>query len=382
MSENITKLTAPTFDELIKTELQKYDAIVPKVQELKDLFMNLEIQSIEDKEGYAKVKEGLRFMIGKRNEIEDKRKELKADSLKFGKAVDERAREIQGMISPIEDYLRVEKEKIDQEVKALKEAVEAEAKRLLGLRFDRLVLMNFKPVLDDYVWTSTLNAADQHSLNKLNIEVWADDKFNSWCEDFYNDIIAKEEELLKIARIKEEQEKAELLSQQAILKEEQDRLKKEQEDMLREIQAMAEERLNTRITILEDLGLVVSQISPFIFYKNKSVISVDELKLLNVSDWNAALENIKLGKADIDESLAIAEEIGKRNAELLAKAQLQKEQEDAKLAEIERLSLLGDSDKFKYYLESLLSINAPDMKSSKFKKEINSILEFLNSKKS
>ena len=71
MSENLTTLSAPTFDELIKTELQKYDAIVPKVQELKDLFMNLEIQSIEDKEGYAKVKEGLKFMIGKRNEIED-----------------------------------------------------------------------------------------------------------------------------------------------------------------------------------------------------------------------------------------------------------------------------------------------------------------------
>jgi hypothetical protein len=81
MSEKLTVLTAPTFDELIKTELQKYDEIVPKVQELKDLFMNLEITSIEDKDGYSKVKEGLKFMIAKRNEIEGKRKELKSDSL-------------------------------------------------------------------------------------------------------------------------------------------------------------------------------------------------------------------------------------------------------------------------------------------------------------
>lgn len=382
MNENLTTLSAPTFDELIKTELQKYDAIVPKVQELKDLFMNLEIQSIEDKEGYAKVKEGLKFMIGKRNEIEDKRKELKADSLKFGKAVDERAKEIQGMISPIEDYLRGEKEKIDQEVKAIKEAEEKEAKRKFQLRIDRLVLMNFKPFSDDYVWTSTLNAVDQHSLNKLNIEVWADDKFDSWCEDFYNDVIAKEEETLKIARIKEEQEKAELLAQQAILKEEQDRLKKEQEDMIKEVQAHAKERLDFRISILEELGLVVSQISPFIFYKNKSIISIDELKLILVSDWSATLDNIKKVISEIDESIRINEEIGRRNAELLAKAKLEKEQEDAKLAEIERLSLLGDADKYEHYIQSLLSIESPIMKSSKYKKEIISILDFLKSKKS
>lgn len=39
--------------------------------------MPLKINGIEDKEGYKKVKEGLTFVVSKRNRIEDKRKDLK-----------------------------------------------------------------------------------------------------------------------------------------------------------------------------------------------------------------------------------------------------------------------------------------------------------------
>ena len=53
--------------------------------------------------------------------------ELKADSLKFGKAVDERAKEIQALIAPIEEHLKSQKEKVDEEIKLIKEKAEKEA---------------------------------------------------------------------------------------------------------------------------------------------------------------------------------------------------------------------------------------------------------------
>ena len=381
MSEKLQSVSIPTFEELIITELKKYDEIVPKVQELKDLFMNLEIKSIDDKEGYTKVKDGLRFMITKRNEIEGKRKELKADSLKFGKAVDDRAKEIQDMIAPIEDYLRTQKDLIDSQLKAIKEKEEAEYRNKIGKRIERLLIMGFKLIDTDYVWNSSFSQ-DSVSLNKINIEAWDDAKFDNWCEEAYNDYVSNDEILLKAKKDAEELERQVLLAEQAKLKEEQDRLKKEQEDMIREINALAQERLDSRVAILVDLGLIVSQISPFLFYKNKSMVSLDELKLTSVADWSKMLNDIKLVIADIDKSIAEHEEIGRKNAELLAKAKIEKELEDAKLAEIERVNLLGDKDKLALYIDNLLSIKAPDMNSSKFKKEINTILEFLNSKKS
>lgn len=381
MTEKLQSVSIPTFEELITTELKKYDEILPKVQELKDLFMNLEIKSIDDKDGYAKVKEGLKYMITKRNEIESKRKELKADSLKFGKAVDDRAKEIQDMIAPIEDYLRTQKDFIDGQLRAIKEKEEAEYRNKIAKRIERLLVMGFKLVDTEYVWASQFNQ-ESLSLNKVNIESWNDVMFDGWCEDAYNDYVSNDDILLKAKKEAEEIERKVFLEEQAKLKEEQDRLKKEQEDMIREINAMAQERLNNRIEILTELGLVVSQISPFLFYKNKSIVSIDELKLTSVVDWNKMLNDIKLVVADIDKSIAEHEEMERKNAELLAKAKIEKEAEEARFAEIERVNLLGDKDKLELYIENLLLVKAPDMNSIKFKKEINLILDFLKSKKS
>ena len=127
MNENLqnnVEQQLPTFDETIKKELKKFDEVVPAIEELKKEFLPLKIASIEDKEGYNLVSKSLRFVIGKRTAIEDKRKELKADSLAFGRAVDAKAKEITEMLSPIEEHLKSEKAKIDAEIEAIKRKVE------------------------------------------------------------------------------------------------------------------------------------------------------------------------------------------------------------------------------------------------------------------
>jgi hypothetical protein len=126
-----------SFDELIKRELTKYDAVVPAVNELAKEFMPLKIQSLDDKDGYNEVYKALRFIVSKRTAVEEKRKELKADSLAYGRAVDARAKEITSMLEPIESHLKNEKLRIDTEIERIKAEEEEKNKMLsiIGLQF-------------------------------------------------------------------------------------------------------------------------------------------------------------------------------------------------------------------------------------------------------
>jgi len=47
-----TKKEVPTFEQIVTTELTKFDAVTPKIEELSAQFLPLRIASIEDKEGY------------------------------------------------------------------------------------------------------------------------------------------------------------------------------------------------------------------------------------------------------------------------------------------------------------------------------------------
>lgn len=225
------QIQVPTFDELISNELKKYDPIIPKVEELKKEFMPLRIKDLEDKEGYEAVKSALKFMVGKRHDIEDKRKELKADSLKFGRAVDEKAKEIQSMIAPIEEHLKSEKDKIDEQIKAIKEAEEKAAQQKLLDRHNNLVQAGFNLIGDTYTWISKVDLANVINFHKLNVEVFEDDKFAEWLEDFKANTLHQESINLKAKEERDAKERAELLEAQNKLIEEKAKMEKELEEM-------------------------------------------------------------------------------------------------------------------------------------------------------
>ena len=129
-----------TFEEIVKFELKKYDEVTPAIEELKQNFLPLKIDSIDDKDGYNAVSKALRFVVNKRNLIEDKRKELKADSLTYGRAVDARAKEITAMLCPIEEHLKSEKTKIDNLLLEIEQQAEKERQAKVAER--HIILIN------------------------------------------------------------------------------------------------------------------------------------------------------------------------------------------------------------------------------------------------
>lgn len=351
----------PTFDQLVSSELSKYDSVIPKVEELKAEYMSLTIQSIEDKDGYQRVKDGIRFMVMKRNEIEEKRKQLKADSLAFGRAVDTRAREITSLITPIEEYLKDQKAKIDEELEAIKMQEELKKQAKIKERHNALLQAGMNLVGNEYIWNDRSDAMNSLSFATINLETLGDEEFQFFVDET---TIKIQRENAIYDSISKERER---------LLEEQRKLKEEQEAMRKEIEQMKSMRTQHRVTQLTNLGLVASSlfgVEQMCYPRNMTfipVISLQDIQEHNTEDWEHIFHNVnELVKRFRSEDEKLKAEETRRQTE---QAEAIRKEQEAK-AEQERLTGLSDKEKVADYCKRLLEVPTPEVKTLKWKKEL------------
>jgi len=98
-----------------------------RIEQWKEQFGNLAIKGENDKAGYLAVTQAISQLRTTRNLVEQKRKELKTKPLELGKLIDKTAKDIIDALTPLEDQLKAEKERID----AIKE--EQKAKKQLEI---------------------------------------------------------------------------------------------------------------------------------------------------------------------------------------------------------------------------------------------------------
>jgi len=125
--------------EQIGTQLQKFNIRDEAIAILSTAYMPLSVDGLDDKVGLAKVHEARMDIKRRRVDVEKVRKELKEDSLQFGRAVDAEAKRIVALLEPIETHLQNEEDKIAN----IKAAIEAEkqaqeAARLKAIEDERL----------------------------------------------------------------------------------------------------------------------------------------------------------------------------------------------------------------------------------------------------
>lgn len=124
---------------IIEQELQKYNLPDAAIEELSKRYMPLTIADVADKQGYKDVAEALAVVRGKRIAVEDKRKELKEESLRFGRTIDAEAKRITALLEPIERHLNGVKGWFETEKEAIKQAVIKKQQEELQLRVDALI---------------------------------------------------------------------------------------------------------------------------------------------------------------------------------------------------------------------------------------------------
>jgi hypothetical protein len=348
----MSEIKVPTFDELVKTELTKFDEVVPKIEELKAQFLPLTIIDINDTDGYKSVSEALKFVVKKRTSIEDKRKELKADSLAYGKAVDARAREITQMLSPIEQHLREQKEKVDDELLRMESVKQLEKQLVIQNRHKSLLDVGMQLIGNEYV---NNNYSDYSSFPTINLETLTDEDFDSH--------IAILKNLYNLEEFKRKGEEKRIAQEKAKFEEEQMKLKAEQE-------AIYQEKLEMRLEVLTNLGCVVSGITDFVFYKSMSVVTTNEIKLMTIQEWSYKLSEIKDRIAKFEQSVV-------DEALEVEKLHKKKQEEEIK-AKLQMIANMKEKEKISYYATQLLKVERPIMNTQKWNNELNKISIFIS----
>jgi hypothetical protein len=332
----------PTFENIIKTELTKFDAVIPAINELSNEFMPLKIISIDDKDGYEKVSKALRFMVSKRVAVEDKRKELKADSLAFGRAVDGRAKEITSMLHPIEEHLKNEKQKIDDYHEMIKIKEEEEKKAKLDKRNKRLNEVGMFVVGSNYLYGG-INT--DICLPTINLEIYSDADFDAFINetDKYH--------------------------------QEQKRIFIENEKIKQEVNNLKKERATFRNSTLMNMGLgLVSFNDYWIYFPDRensmqyvNIISYKDVENMDADSWENRLIEIK-------NKIAESDEIHKKNVDkLLQDAIIKKEQ-----AEKEEELNLSDKEKFNSYINKLIALPKPVMSTKKWSNYVDAVIKSID----
>jgi hypothetical protein len=371
----MSEIKLPEIQDLIAKEVKKYDEVLPKIEELKLELMPLKINGIGDEDGYKKVSSAIKFVVSKRTAIEAKRKELKDPHYQIGLAIDAKAKEYISLLAPIEDHLKNEKLKVDAEKDEIEKQKEYERQRILQQRNDKLIAAGMSLVGNTYVWKNPYTFEEQ-TIVAINLETMNDEDFDAEVSN----ISKLEQEVLARKQQEEEQRKAE----QEKLRQEQETLRLEQEKLRKQQDEINSMKRQMRLEMVQSIGCQLSDMTGFIFYKNKSLISLPELSM--IEDWNTKYSEIKEQVAQIDadikqQEIQIAE---KRQKELqeaadLREKELEEEKKKKEDEEKERVAGLSDSAKMKEYVNKLIEVEVPEFKTQKFKKIYQSLSEQINS---
>ena len=386
----VIETNAGQFSQMITVELKKFDPITPAIKELEKEFLPLKINGVEDTEGYETVTKALRLMVSKRTAVEAKRKELKADALAFGRAVDAKAASITESMAHIESHLRTEKETVDMALKAIEEEKERQKQAMIDNRKQQLFGIGMRFGMNmDLVWEPAyLKSIQPESLPFINLETMSDEAFAAYkymVEDMQNRDIA---EKLRLQAEQEAQEQQRRLEQER-LQEQQRALQAEQEKMRLEMEKMNAERMELRKMQLEAMGLTLQKHryldEMWFSYGHIHLVSKDAVSSADTASFDALKEVLK-GKVEMEKQLEaerkaemerIAAEAQQKalehqkqqqaEAERLEQERLKQEQAEAERLEQERIAALSDNQRIQEYLDIVLAVPRPEVKSPKAK---------------
>ena len=181
-----------TVEDVISTEIKKFNLADAKIAELKEQFKDLKISGVEDKDGYKAVSEAIKIVRTYRTGVEKIRKQIKEDYLKTGRAIDEEAKRLTASLEEIENPLKDKKQEIDDEIQAEKDRQEAEAQAKTDKRVEELEAVGIK--FDGRFYS----IGEDISVDIVTIKDFTDEQF----AEFKNRVSAVNDKLQEAERIK------------------------------------------------------------------------------------------------------------------------------------------------------------------------------------
>lgn len=394
MEELITQIASET---LIDKELKKFNVTDSAIHELREKFMPLSISSIADKEGAKKVREARLVVKNERVKVEKMGKELRADAIKFQKAVIAEEKRIVSLLEPIETHLEQEEARIEEE----KEQLRLEAERLKKERIQKRVnqLFQFGVQFNGDVYSLGGFSVNSQTVNDSSEEEWEVILSELQTEHHQEQerlaglerIRAEEEARLEQVRKEQEQERLRLEAlrkeqeeKEAKFRAEQEAIQKAMADkeayMRAEQQRLEQERLQVenqkriaKHNALFAIGLIHN--GEVFCYKSIQV-PFEEVEQLTASQFEETLANLKLEvdaiKAkeeqerlqEIESAKKVAAEKARFEAEEKAKREATEKAEQERRAKAEadrQAALRPDKEKLMSLSEELAKFPFPEL---------------------
>lgn len=127
-----------TLTEQQQTTAVSFPVADAAIAEMREKYMPLKIAGVNDRAGYVMVRQARIEVKEKRCAVENRRKELKADAIEWGRKVDAEAKRLTSLLTPIEEHLDAQEKAHDAEKERIKREVEESQRRRLQSRVDAM----------------------------------------------------------------------------------------------------------------------------------------------------------------------------------------------------------------------------------------------------
>lgn len=281
-----------TADDIAKNEIKKFNIADAAIAEMKKQYSGLTISGIDDKEGYKKVHAAWQIVRGKRLQVEKVHKIIKADYLVVSRAIDGEKNRLLDLISPLENSLNNELERIDGLIEAEKQKAEREAQERLQTRVATLLDNGMQFNGSFYAIGETI------SIDVVTLKNYKDAEFTALLER----VKAENTKLIeaKAEAERQEREERERIQKQ---KEENERqeaeLKRQREEMERQQAEMRKQRTDLRVQILQNAGFIWDSGPHALVFRTQDAgnltVSLYDFTELTGDEWDAKFLEIRAG---------------------------------------------------------------------------------------
>ena len=297
----------------ITKELQKFNVTDAAIQELSTRYMPLVVDGIADKKGFDAVHEARMDIVKRRTAVEKTRKELKADSLEYGRRVDAEAKRITGMLVPIEEHLQSQEDIINNEKARIKAEAEAKEAARIQKRVD--LICSYGPNFNgtEYIVYGLM-------IPVAIVKTATDEDFDSFIDKVQYAKILEEDRIAAIeaARQEEENRLAKIAAEQEAERLRLEAIQKEQEAAAEKIQADKDAIEKEKQRLIDEEALRLKKIED-----DKKAAEAEKKRLEELD--RVAEEAAE--KARIEEQEKIAQRIKERaEAELREKEELERQE--------------------------------------------------------
>lgn len=374
--------------DIITTELAKNNLTEAVLEAMKNEYMPLTINGIEDKEGYKAVREARIKCKNTRVLATKICKAGREEAVRVQKDWIEAEKRVTGPISEIEKHLQDQEDAYDAEKDRIKKEAEEKEHKRIQARVQQLI--DNGCVFDGVSYNIGEISMSGSDVQACNDEVFA---------EAIAAVITERDRLAEEKRVEEARLQAEREEEERLHKEEEERLAKERENLARlqkeqaekeaslraEQEQLAKEReelkrqkIKSRNRQLMDLGLHFCLDG---FSLGNTHVSEHDIVVLTDEEWNDLIYVITPDiKNILDRVEEEAREAKRKEAEAAAEEEDKKRKQAAAYAEAEKKrleALRPDKEKLMAYAESLGAVQMPDLTSDEANAILNSAVKSL-----